>query len=336
MLKFAIVGVGGLGKVHLRNALEIETKRGDVKLVALCDVEKSRFTEEIETNLGGVTTPVDISKYNLYYDINDMLANEKLDFIITAVPTYLHEALAVTALKAGVHVFSEKPMAINLEQAENMIKAAKENKKLLMIGQCLRYWPEYVKLKELIESEEYGKLVRAEFSRYSPTPLWSWKNWMMDFQKSGGAALDMHVHDVDYINYVFGKPESVTSVATHNVSSFDSILTQYAYKDITVTSSCDWGMAPGFPFRPQFLARFEKATLEMIGGGINIYRPGENPGSIQVVPGNAYINEINDLIDCIKDGRESLINKPENVLQSLKIALCEIESATKGEKVYVQ
>lgn len=335
MLRFAIVGLGGLGKVHFRNVIGMEKERGDIRLVALCDVEQERFSDPVTTNLGGVEISVDISKYNLYTDLDEMLHKEELDFVITAVPTYLHERISVKVLERGIHVFSEKPMALNLEQCENMIKVAREKGKILMIGQCLRYWPEYCRLKEMYDSKEFGELIRAEFLRYSPTPTWSWQNWMMDYDKSGCAALDLHVHDVDFINHAFGKPISVYSLATHHVTKFDSIFTHYEYEDMVVTSSCDWGMVDTYPFRPQFVARFEKASVEMSEGALRIYEPGKEPRIEQLNPENAYVSEINDFINCIKVGRESTINNPESVMQSLRIALCEMESALKGEKVYV-
>ncbi len=274
MLKFAIIGVGSLGKLHFNNATQLEKTRGDINLVALCDVEESRFHKQTATNLDVDNAPVDISRYKLYTDVNEMFDKEQLDFVITALPTYIHEKIAVLALEKGLHVFSEKPMAKNLEQCQNMIDKAKENKKLLMIGQCLRYWPEYVKLKEYIDGGEFGKVIRAEFTRYSPTPTWSWQNWLLDAEKSGGAALDMHVHDVDYINYAFGKPISVTSHATNVKSKYDSIFTTYNYGDKLVTSGCDWGLADKYTFNHAFLVRFEKATVVMNSNGFKVYIEG--------------------------------------------------------------
>jgi len=335
MLKFAIIGFGGLGKVHFRNMIELQKTRGDIKLVALCDIEESRFSEETSTNLGGNTTPVDLSKFNLYTDVNKLLEKEELDFVITALPTYIHEKIAVLALEKGLCVFSEKPMALNLEQCQNMIDKAKENNKHLMIGQCLRYWPEYSKLKEYIDSEEYGKVIRAEFSRYSPTPTWTWENWMLDNEKSGGAALDMHVHDVDYINYVFGKPNSVSSVASHGKSKYDSMFTTYKYDDKFVTSSCDWGLPASYPFSPAFLVRFENATVEMNNNGMKVYPEGEPSYIPLLVPGNAYMEEIKDFINCINEDREITVNNPQSVMQSIKIALAEKESTDKGVVVNV-
>ena len=335
MLKFAIIGLGGLGKLHLRNMIELEEKRGDIKLTALCDIEESRFTERVETNLGGDTSSIDLSRYNLYTDVHELLEKEVLDFVITALPTYLHEEIAVLALSNGLHVFSEKPMARTLEQCQNMINKAKENNRLLMIGQCLRYRPEYIKLKEYIDSGEFGDAVRAEFYRYSPTPVWSWQNWMMDFDKSGGAALDLHVHDVDMIHWLFGLPQAVTSSATNVKTKFDSIFTTYQYDGVLVTSAGDWGLTNSYPFQAAFLVRFEKAVVEL-KDVMKIYPEDGEAYVVEPEAGNAYTDEVNDFINCVKENRELSVVTPESVMLTMKIALAEMKSAEKGEKINVQ
>ena len=335
MLNFAIAGFGGLGKVHFNNVLALERERGDIRLTSICDIDESRFIEAVATNLGGSTLQMDLSCYNLYTDFNEMLEKEPLDFIITALPTYLHEKYAVMALEKGLHVFSEKPMARTLAQCNNMIRKAQESNKRLMIGQCLRYWPEYTTLKRFLDSGEFGKVVRAEFSRYSPTPTWSCNNWLMDFEKSGCAPLDLHIHDIDCINWMFGVPNAVSSRATNSISKYDSIITTYHYDDKLVTSVCDWGMANSYPFQMVFMIRLEKAVIQLKDNVLMIYPDNGEAYSPEVVAGSAYANELNDFIDCISQNKELSVVTPESAMLSVKIALAEMESAEKGEMVNV-
>lgn len=336
MLKFAIIGVGGLGKVHLANLLELEQARGDICLAALCDVEQQMIYEKVETNLGGCPDIVDLSKFKFYQDADEMFKNEKLDFIISAVPTYLHESIAVEALEKGIHVFSEKPMALTLKQCQNMINKAEENGRLLMIGHCLRYASEYLKLKEYIDSGEYGKVQRAEFFRYSATPTWTWQNWMLDYEKSGGAALDMHIHDVDFINWVFGMPEAVSSFATHQKTKFDSILTICYYKDKFVSVGCDWSMAKSFAFSPSYLVRFEKAVVKMQGGQVTVYPDNVEAFEPELLPNEMYKAEVNEFIECILKGQKSFKNPPESSKNAVSVVLAEKEAALKGIKVFIK
>ncbi len=336
MLKFAIIGFGGLGRSHFRNAVQLSKETGDISLTAICDVDESRFSQQITTNLGGNDVLLDLSAYRLYRDADDLLANEELDFVITALPTYLHAEIAIKAMEKGLHVFSEKPMARTPNECEAMIAAAKKNDRMLMIGHCLRYFPQYVKLKEYIDSKVFGDVIRAEFFRYSATPLWSWENWLMDFEKSGGAALDMHVHDVDFVQWAFGLPRAVTSFATHHISKFDSIFTTYKYDDKLVSSACDWGLTSSFSFRPEFLVRFENAVVDFISGVLKVYPREGAAYTVELDNINGYVAEVQDFISCIKSNQMSKINPPESAADSVRLVFAEMKSAEKGGEVIVQ
>lgn len=334
MLNYGIVGFGGLGKVHFAAMEEVVSKAGDVKLVALCDVEDSAFSGGAELNIGTTDSGLELSAYKIYKDAEEMFENEKLDFIVTALPTYLHEVIAVKALERGIHVFSEKPMAINEKQAKNMIKKAKENDVCLMIGQCLRFWPEYVELKNIIDTKKYGKVIRAEFARLSNTPDWSWQNWMMDEEKSGAVILDLHVHDVDFIHWVFGMPKSVQSFTSGYKTPHDSVFTIYEYeKGMEVSARAEWGFPKKYPFAATFTVKFENATVELKGGVMTVYMENGDVEVLEVPAGNAYANEVIEFVDCIRNKENSKINPPEASLGSIRIAFAERKSADKGKKI---
>lgn len=105
MLKYGLVGFGGLAKVHFGNTEELEKIHNDIKLVAICDVDETKFTSNVATNLGEDNSSLDLSAYNLYTDPDEMLEKEKLDFVVTAIPTYLHDTIAIKAMEKGIHVF---------------------------------------------------------------------------------------------------------------------------------------------------------------------------------------------------------------------------------------
>ena len=333
MLNFAIIGVGGLGKTHYRNVKEVAEKAKEVKLVALCDVEDSAFCTQTVTNLDDTDADLDFSAYHLYHDVEALLEKEKLDFVITALPTDIHEEVAVKVMNRGIHVFSEKPMALNLAQAENMLRVAKENNVKLMIGQCLRYSEPYIMLKDIIESGKYGKVISADFFRISPTPAWSWKNWMLDETKSGGAILDLHVHDVDFINWVFGMPKAVTSFATNYKTKHDSVKTVYHYDDKRVTATGEWGMPGCFQFQSGFTVRFEAAAIVKNSEGMYLYPENGDAIKLQPTKDKMYAEEVVDFINCIREDKESDVNPAADSCNSLKIALAEKVSADTGKTV---
>ena len=332
MLNYAIIGFGGLGKAHFRNKKELKSKVEDVNLVALCDIEEDAFKTQTETNLGGGNNSLNLSEYNLYTDVSEMLSKEKLDFVITALPTYIHEKIAVQVMKKGIHVFSEKPIALNLQEAQNMIDTAKKNNVKLMIGQCVRYFPEYKLIKEMVDTKKYGNVVCADFYRLSQTPNWSWQDWMRDEEKSGGAILDLHIHDVDFIHYVFGKPKAVTSRATNRDTKHDAVTTIFDYDNMFVTATGAWGMKNKYPFSVGFTVRFEEATLDYKDGAVMLYTD-STAEKIEILQENGYVSEVVDFIDCIKNNKKSEINTPETAKLSIEIGIAEKISADKGETV---
>ena len=321
MLKYAILGFGGLGKVHFGNREEIKNRTG-AELVAICDVEKSAFEKNTSTNLGDDNTTLDLSGLNLYTDAAEMFEKEEIDFIISALPTFIHEKYAVMAMEKGINVFSEKPMAINYEQGKNMLEVARKNNVKLMIGQCVRYGGSFAYIKKLIDSGEYGKVVDAEFYRLGTAPRWSWQNWFLDETLSGGAALDLHVHDVDFINYAFGRPKAVCSTATNFVTKHDSMQTIYYYDDVTVTAKGAWGYAHTYPFHAEYRIRFEKASFELNSKGFLRYLNEGEPEKIGPFSTNNYLEEVVDFIGCIENDTESKINPPD--CDGLRTTVCAI------------
>ena len=193
----------------------------------------------------------------------------------------------------------------------------------------------YKIFKEYYENGKLGKLLRANFHRFSLVPVWGWDHWYEDYEKSGCAAMDLHVHDVDIINWIFGKPLKVSSIATHDRTKFDSISTRYFYEDgLCITADCDWGFSESFGFRRGYVANFEKGALEMKDSGEVVISPQD--GEAYTVPLDVvdpYVAEMKDFIDAIENDREIEILAPQSTKQTLDIVLAEIESAETLESV---
>lgn len=334
MYKYAIIGFGGLGKLHLCNLLKLEKERGDFTLVALCGADPTTFKENVKLNLGDLDiSDIDFSACRFYQDYKEMLEKENLDFVLSTLPTYLHREVAEYALSKGVHVFSEKPMALTLDDCDSMLRIANISDKKLMIGHCLRFNPAFLKLKEYVDEKAFGAAYRAEFSRYSQTPLWTWNNWILDPQKSGGCPIDMHIHDVDLINWIFGMPNTVRSVTTERKSKLESIFTQYFYDRLFVTANADWSMTQTFPFEARCIVNFEKATVVINGEVITVYCDDES-FSPTLSENNMHYCEIEAFLKLALDGVPCNITSPESIRETVRLALAEIESANKnGEAV---
>ncbi|MFV2065885.1 MAG: Gfo/Idh/MocA family protein, partial [Pirellulales bacterium] len=248
MIRVGIVGLGFMGKMHFRCYQALK----DVRVVAICDTDHGKFedTAGAAGNIEGAEAPLDFTGIDRYADFDKMLAEANLDALSVTLPTYMHREYTAKAVGAGVNVLCEKPMALTVEEGQAMLSAREHSGKLLQIGHCIRFWPEYAKTKELIDSGQYGNVRAATFQRLSLTPTWSWESWILDAAKSGSAALDLHIHDSDYVQYVFGMPKAVFSRAASGPSNdCDHIVTQYVYdNDCVITAEGGWSMSPTFGF----------------------------------------------------------------------------------------
>ena len=336
MLRIGIVGLGFMGKMHFR-CYKSDT---NVEVTAICDADAKQLQNSsgVAGNISGAEDDLDLSNIALYSDLSKMLAEEKLDALSIASPTFLHASQTIEALNAGVHVFCEKPMSLNSGDCREMAEVAKQSGKTLQIGHCIRFWPEYVQAKEIIDSQKYGKVLAATFQRLSLTPTWSWDNCFLDGKRSGGAMLDLHIHDTDYVQYVFGMPKEVFSRGVMGPSGeFDHTVTQYLYgNDCVITAEGGWIMAPGFGFEMSFKIMLEKATLVYSSAQEPTFRifPIDGETIIPEIPtGDGYSFEIQHFIDTLSGKAVPSIITPEQSGDSVKIIEAEKESIRNNDKI---
>ncbi len=333
MRNYAIIGFGGLGKKHLVNLKKLEAERGDFRLKAICGANPAALKEKVVLNLGTVDlSELDLSDCKLYDDYKEMIEKEDLDFVFSVLPTYLHEEVATYAMEKGLDVFSEKPMALTLDGCAKMIEVSEKHGKKLMIGQCLRFAPAFRKLKEIVENETFGKAYSAEFIRYSQMPKWTWQNWILDPARSGGAPWDFHVHDVDMINYLFGKPKSVRAVTTNKKLELEAIFGEFEYDGLTVSARADWSLPQTFPFEARALIRFENALVSVTAEKLTVYED-ERSYAIELDEIDYFEAEMRAFLKLVIEGEVCKENTPQSVYESMKIVDTEIKAAKKGEKI---
>lgn len=335
MYRYAIIGAGGLGKVHFANLARLaEERKGDIKLCAICGTTKETFTKSVSLNFGTVdTSAADLSEVSFYQDYRELIDTEKPDFVISATPTFLHADIAVYALSRGVHIYSEKPMALTAADGDRMIAASEQTGAFLMIGQSSRFCWAYRKLKEYVSQNTFGKALRFEFCRYSQTPLWTWNNWILDPNQSGGCVLDMHIHDVDLINWFFGKPKAVFATGTENKCQVENVLARYTYDGMLGTGSADWSLPQKYPFTKRFMICFEQATVEIANGQLWVYTD-EEAYQPELPRDDIHFDAMKTFLGIILDGapREATTDG-RTVRDSVTIALAELKSMETGEEV---
>lgn len=290
MLKVGFVGVGGISGAHIPAWEAME----ETTLVALCDVRQECLDKYPDKHL--------------YTDFEEMLEKEQLDILDICLPTYLHADYAVRAMERGIHVISEKPVSLNAGDVERVYTAARENHVNFMVAQVLRFWPEYVLLKDIYDSGKYGRLLSGFMSRLGAIPKWSWDNWMKDEKRSGLVPYDLHIHDLDFLVYAFGAPRN-TQVHRSRRTEQDYLSVVYEYPDFFITTEASWYAAP-YPFSAGFRFQFEKAILAYENNRCMLYEVGGeavdltedaqgDTGSINLPKSDAYANEIRYFTDCV-------------------------------------
>ncbi len=310
MLKVGLVGVGAISGSHIPTWLNNE----NTQLVAICDIREEQMEQYAE-----------IKHYSSY---DEMLENEELDIVDICVPTFLHVEFSLKALKKGINVLCEKPVSLKNDDATMLYEVAKQNNVKLMVAQVLRFWNEYVVLKELYENKKYGKLLSGSMIRLSARPKWSWDNWYTDEKRSGLVPFDLHIHDIDFIVFAFGKPKNVTSYRS-NTPTQDYINAVYNFGDFSICSEASWYASP-YPFKAEFRFQFEKAVVANEDGAFKIYEAdGEiidysaknecETSDISIPKSNGYQNEIEYFIDCVLNNKQPETVKPDELETVIEI-----------------
>ena len=276
-VKIGIVGLGFMGTTHWG----IYSGMKNAKIVALSDVDARKRSGDVSAVVGNIgggdnSKPLDLSGVKVYQDAAALIADPEVEVVDVCVPTPDHAEIVCAALAAGKHVFCEKPLCRDAAQMRRIVAAAKKAKGFFAVGLCVRAWPEYRHAWEYYKSGKAGKMRTATFKRVSPSVDGNaWRNWFMDGARSGGALLDLHVHDADEVNYFFGMPKSVTAFGATGVVSkggVDHVFASYDYGDGTlVTAEGGWAAAKGTPFEMSFTIVCEKATLKLDASGYHIY-----------------------------------------------------------------
>ena len=309
MIKVALVGIGAMGFVHYKAYKELE----NASVIAVADLRTDMAKEKIGED-----------KVNLYTSFDEMLKNENPDMIDICLPSYLHKEYTLKALEAGKHVLCEKPMSLNSEDSAQMIEAAKKANKHLMIAHVVRFMSPYVYLRETIESKRFGNPIKIDMKRLSTIPRWSWENWMRDTNKSGGTPIDLSIHDIDYIQSIFGEPKDVRGTYHKLNADNDYINSELIYDGFTVSVLGGW-FNTDISFRAEFIAIFENGYLEyknniMIENGkeieIKLGKTSDDTG-INLSGADGYADEIAYFVDCILNDRSPLKVTPESSRSSV-------------------
>ena len=333
MVKVGVIGLGMMGNVHL----DAYAKRDDAEVIAISDKSPKLLSGEARTqgNIEGQDeNTFDYDSVRKYDEGMDLINDPEVELVDVCLPTPLHFQYASAVLDAGKHLMVEKPLERNSEQAFELAKRAENAKGLAMVGMCLRFWPGWTWLKEQVEQGTYGKVLFAQFRRVATHPG---GNFYLNGEMSGGAILDLHIHDTDFVQHCFGRPEAVTSFGYSNrTSEPDHVVTHYHYDNgPQVVAEGSWAMHSTFPFNMQFTVNFEEATAvyDLAAENTLTLYHGDEPQVVPLDEAMGYDFEIGYFLDCIGKGEAPTTVTLEDGAWAVKIVEAERESILSGKRI---
>ena len=320
-MTIGLAGFGGIGRVHFGNYRHIP----GCKVIAACD-SSPNGREAAEKN--GV---------QCYAGLREMLDKANPDVVDVCVPSFLHHDLVMEALGAGKHVICEKPLALKSCDAKEMYALAGQKGLQLLVGHVLQFFPASKILHEIVKDGRYGKALDAVFLRLSACPRWAADGWLLDKSKSGLLPFDLHIHDLDLMISLFGRPESheIVSGGREGLNYEEYYRILYRYPKLNVCCEAAWYNAD-IPFTASWRVYFEKAVLICENGKLCAYsfdspplefdieEKVKIPTGINLPPTGVFLEELGFFLDRIKSGVKELYRKEEI------IALIEILESITG------
>lgn len=331
MLKVGVLGAGFMGGTHARAFAKIP----DVQVVGV----SSRSPEKAATLAEEVGAQP-------FTDAMALATNPQVDVVSNTLPTHLHQEYTVAALNAGKPVLLEKPMGLSVEECDVMIAAAQQSGQILMLAHVLRFWPEYTALVNFVNSRQLGKPLAATASRLSSRPTWG--DWFANPDWTGGAVHDLHIHDLDTLNWLFGTPKSVYARGQRGApGGWDHVLTLVDYGQVQCFAEGSVLMPEGYPFTMTLWVLCEKGSVEFTfraggtgvetgsasGTSLVVYELGEEPRALPAPGGDAYEAEVAYFVGCVREKRLPEQSTPQQGRLAVKTALAARESLETNQVV---
>lgn len=330
-MKIGILGAGMMGNAHINGFRSFGQQNAEY--AAICDIDR----DKCEAFAG---------KYGLraYTNLDDLFADKEIDIIDICLPSFMHEEFAVKVANAKKHLLVEKPIAFTLEAAKNIYGAAEKNGVRIMVAQVLRFWPEYVRIKEIYESGEIGDLVTIYAARLGQMATWC--DWYQDPLKSGETLMNLTLHDIDFLHFMLGKPKSVYSAGKKDaMNNYNDVMNIFKFeRGVNVMVDGSLSMTAGYPFTMRMRVLGTKGSLEFtfISGenigpestsSLVMYKPNDGGKLVEVNNYDAYGMEVRYFVDCIINGAPTETVSKESILNVLASVTAAKKSLEDG-KVY--
>lgn len=293
-MRIGLLGSGEMGKQHLAAAASLP----EVEMVTR------------------LTPPYNALNLADRIQLRDaMLADSSIEAIDICLPTPSHITTALAALAAGKHVMCEKPLALNTYDCDTILAAAKASGCTFMVAHVLRFFPAYRHLAQLVRGGELGPVRQAGFTRTSAIP--GWAAWLTDTRQSGGAILDLLVHDFDQIITLFGNPSQIQAKC---IDSPNTVRAQFICGDIPVHVEGGW-FSDGRPFAMGFDVEFDGGRLTYGDQRLVLQRSSAPAQEVPLANVDPYCEQLRYFILCCTQNMDAIECPPADSAAAVALAL---------------
>lgn len=313
-MRVAVLGSGFMGEVHARAFKEIE----DVELVGI-------FTKsENNDNL----TPFNC---NIYDSVEKLIKEENPDVVSVCLPSYLHKEYVIQLADLGVHVICEKPIALTLADAREMMAACEANNVRLFIGHVLRFFPEYMQLTKSVRRGDVGNIGVLHGRRTNTHPGLT-SAWYNDDSKSGGALLDLVIHDLDFMRYLNGEVRSIFARNQKRENIDFAMITLQFENDAVGNVEVLWG--PNVDFEYSFEVYGSEGIIHLTNERQSIQLKGTSKKVVENSSNgkDPYYLMLKHFINCIQEEIEPIVTS-EDAYEAIKLSLAATESTRIGKPI---
>ena len=332
-VRIAVLGAGFMGGTHARAYHKLE----NVEIAAIY-AQSGKRAEPLAAEVGTRWTN----------DLDGILNDDSIDAVDISLPTPGHRAATEAALAAGKHVLLEKPLSLTREDAEAIVTAAGNSDRIVMVAHVLRFWPEYVELKRIIDSGELGTPQFVSAVRRQPAP--DWTDGGPRGHLTGGSLHDMLIHDFDAANWVLGTPTGAFAIGGYNPrnEAVDQAQVLVTYQGASATIDGGSTMPESYPFTSRFEVLCDNGAVEyhfQAGGRsfevgeptntLTVYRNEGDPEVIEVEQIDPYENEIAYFVECVRSGSHADRANPADAMAAMRLSLAAQTSAEQGRLVAI-
>ena len=333
MPNVAIVGGGFMGTTHAKGYKNI-----GVNVVAIADIDKKAMDDFVATYA-----------CKGYSSASEMLKTEgsNIDFVDICIPTSSHEEMVLLVAEHDKHILCEKPFSLTLDSVDRMLAAVNKKDKIFMIGQVLRFWREYVQIKKWVDEGIFGDIRLVSAFRLGQHPT---NPWYADAKQSGGGVYDLHVHDIDFLCYLFGDVSEVYATGKKASNGcYNFVNSTLRFKNgVNATAEVAFGITDNYPFSMNLRVVGEKATAEFsFSAGFNLedlssaknslvlYQNGKEPEKQEASTRDPYEMEVEYFSNCVKDNKKAIVADPLDVRRSIEAVCAVVKSLDSGNIIKI-